>query len=109
MSGQLFPAPASLESLTPRQRFVYDLLGTPRTAENVGMWLHAGRHVGLFGPQSVTCSCPQGRACRWCEEAGRAYLTVLRTKGLTIRRRSGLWERTDGSSFDSSQGEGIPF
>ncbi len=109
MGDQLFKPPAAaLESLTPRQRFAYDLLSKPRTDKEVGMWLHAARHAGIFPPPSA-CSCYRGAACFWAAQSGRLQLSVLRGKGLTIRRRGGLWERSDGSSKPSSQGEDIPF
>ena len=109
MSFKLFDAPADLESLTPRQRFAYDLLGRPRTDEEVGQWLHAARAAGFFGPERKPCSCSWGQPCFWAGEVGRAILSILRNKGLTIRRRGGFWERRDGSSKPSAQGEEIPF
>lgn len=109
MTGQLFPAPADPAALSPRMRFAYDLLSRPRTQEEVGMWMHAARHAGIFPAGRVLCSCYRGQPCRYASDSGLAVLGALRGKGLTIRRRSGLWERRDGSSHDYSQGEEIPF
>lgn len=106
--------PPSLEEqlarLTPRQRFVYDLLAQRRSAEEIGRWFHAARQSGFFGPPRGFCRCSGDRACPFAEESGRRFLLSLRAKGLVRRKRAtGLWERTQELSRNpferSSQGE----
>ena len=117
---RLFRPPSADGSLTPRQQFVYDLLASaPRSAEEVGAWLHQARRAGFpltagaaSGPaRPCSCSLSLGRdPCAFAAEAAWGVLRALRKRELVVRRReSGLWERRDKAHVRSSQGEEIPF
>lgn len=72
--------------LTERQRAAFDMLSNYRdglTAQQVGSQLHflRGRHASYA-------------TCNWCATDGAAVLVELRRKGLTVRRRSALWQLT---------------
>jgi len=108
LTATLFTPPPATGDLTPRQRFVYDLLSRPRSDDEIGAWLYAAR--GVFpltrrgGPPPTS-----GTPSQWFAENGRAVLSALRRRGLVVRRRSGFWERKDGSSRHEGPGEAIPF
>jgi hypothetical protein len=107
-AATLFKPPPALGDLTPRQRLMYDLLCKPRTDAEFGVWSHATRGT-IFDGQTSLCSCVDGTPCEWAAINGRNLLTALRRRGLVVRRRSGFWERTDGSSRHEGPGEVIPF
>ena len=108
MSDQatLFTPPPADGNLTPKQRYVLDLVRTtPGGIEDVdvGARLHArrGRHASVD-------------TCPWCAEEGKGVLEALRRRGLLIRRRTGAWQAlTDGTpapvdGHDPATGD-IPF
>jgi hypothetical protein len=107
-AATLFKPPPAIGDLTPRQRFGYDLLCRPRKDAELGVWIHASRGT-IFDGQTSLCSCVDGKPCEWAAMTARNLLVKLRSRGLVVRRRSGFWERTDGSSRYEGPGEVIPF
>ena len=82
-------------SLSPRQERVYEALLRLRPdgidAAEAGALLHADR-----GKHST------GERCQWCAQEGRDVLSSLRSRGLVIRRRSGLWQLRSGRGVGDS-------
>ena len=89
MTASLFPVPPKL---TDRQQAAYDYLqGDGATAEDVG------RHLHLTVKEPPCRYCAEG-PCMWARGSGQEALTALRRKGLVVRRRSGLWQKTGDRS-----------